>query len=90
MVVAKMAEFYDPLGIFEPFKLQLKLEVSKLNGMEWDQILPDDLQFLEFLHNPEFQHPAQNLAGHLSLVPSILTDFSRHSKLPFHKGYHRR
>ena len=55
MVVAKMAEFYDPLGIFEPFKLQLKLEVSKLNGMEWDQILPDDLQFLEFSSYPVAQ-----------------------------------
>ena len=43
-VVAKMAEFYDPLGIFEPYKLQLKLDVSKLNGMGWDEILPDDLQ----------------------------------------------
>lgn len=44
IVISKIAEFYDPLGIWEPLKLQLKLEASLLNGMGWDEILPEELQ----------------------------------------------
>ena len=33
-VVSKVSEFYDPLGIFEPTKLQLKLEMTKLTGLQ--------------------------------------------------------
>ena len=31
-VTARIAEFYDPAGLMEPLKLQLKLHLSKLNG----------------------------------------------------------
>lgn len=46
VVASKMAEFYDPIGLWEPFKLQLKLEVSKLNGLDWKEPLPDETQEL--------------------------------------------
>ena len=36
MVVAKIAELFDPIGMFEPYKLQLKLDSSCLNGLDWD------------------------------------------------------
>ena len=44
LVISKIAEFYDPVGIWEPLKLQLKLEAAMLNCMEWDELLPEELQ----------------------------------------------
>ena len=59
MVVAKIAEIWDPIGLWEPFKLQLKLDNSELKGMDYDVALEDDLQvhwkhrFQQFLEVPE-------------------------------------
>ena len=41
-IIAKIAEFYDPIGIWEPLKLQLKLRAASMNGLEWDQELAED------------------------------------------------
>ena len=43
-VVAKVAELFDPMGLWEPLKLQLKLDLSILNGMDWKAPLDDSLQ----------------------------------------------
>ena len=54
VVASKVAELFDPMGLWEPFKLQLKLEQRALNGMDWNKPLPPDLQdhwkwrFLQF------------------------------------------
>jgi len=59
MVVSKLAELYDPIGIIEPYKLQLKLNASLLNGMDWDTPIPPELQpfwhqtFAELLDMPK-------------------------------------
>ena len=42
--MSKLAEFYDPVGPFECYKLQLKLNLSKLNIHDWDDIISDDKQ----------------------------------------------
>jgi hypothetical protein len=44
MVVSKIAELWDPVGIWEPYKLQLKLDNSYLNGTDWDTVLSCELQ----------------------------------------------
>lgn len=44
MVMSKLAEFFDPIGLFEPLKLQYKLGLSALNKYDWDETLPDTLQ----------------------------------------------
>ena len=31
---ARVAEFFDPAGLWEPVKLKLKLHLSKLNGRD--------------------------------------------------------
>ena len=36
-VVAEEAEFFDPIGMWEPVKLQLKLKSSKVNKLHWDE-----------------------------------------------------
>ena len=44
LVVSKIAEIWDPIGIWEPYKLQLKLDNSYLNGNDWDTPLNCNLQ----------------------------------------------
>jgi hypothetical protein len=39
-VLGCAAEFFDPLGLFEPVKLNLKLSLSELNHLMWDQPVP--------------------------------------------------
>ena len=43
-VVSKLAEFYDPAGFFECYKLQLKLNLTRLNQFDWDTVIPDHEQ----------------------------------------------
>ena len=43
-VVSKLAEFYDPAGFFECYKLQLKLNLTRLNQFDWNNIIPDHEQ----------------------------------------------
>ena len=41
MCLAKSSEIYDPLGIMEPLKSKMKRDLSKLNGTDWDEPVPD-------------------------------------------------
>ena len=34
-VAARVAELFDPAGLYEPIKLQLKLLLAELNGKDW-------------------------------------------------------
>ena len=43
-VVSKTAEIFDPVGLWEPIKLNLKLMATELNGFEWDSPLPENFQ----------------------------------------------
>lgn len=58
MVIGKISELYDPNGLFEAFKVQLKLEAKALNGLDWDEPLSPELQlhwakrFEQFLDVP--------------------------------------
>ena len=40
MCLSKSAEIYDPLGIWEPLKAKFKRDLSRLNGLEWDENIP--------------------------------------------------
>ena len=37
IVVSKISELYDPVRLFEPIKLQYKLEMRSLSGLVWDE-----------------------------------------------------
>ena len=54
MVIAKISELYDPCGLFEPFKVILKLDSKQLAGQDWDSILPAALQQLWTKHFCDF------------------------------------
>ena len=43
-VAARIVELYDPIGVMEPLKLQLKLQLSKLNRRDWKIPLNPDEQ----------------------------------------------
>jgi len=40
-VVAKSAEIFDPLGLFEPYKAMLKRHLARLNSLSWDDPIPE-------------------------------------------------
>ena len=40
MCLSKSAEIYDPLGLWEPLKSKFKRDLSRLNGLEWDENIP--------------------------------------------------
>ena len=40
-VASKVAEIFDPIGLWEPLKLQLKLDFSMLNGRTWESKLSE-------------------------------------------------
>ena len=45
-VVARIAELFDPVGLVEPVKLQLKLHLARLNGKTLKEALsPDEEEF---------------------------------------------
>ena len=43
-VLSRMSEMYDPCGIWEPFRVQMKLAMIPLNGIDWDATLSEDLR----------------------------------------------
>ena len=43
-VASKVAELFDPIGIVEPVRLQLKIFLAELKGFEWDETLSLETQ----------------------------------------------
>jgi hypothetical protein len=41
-IASRVAEFYDPVGLFEPLKLAMKLALSELNALDWKDPIPQD------------------------------------------------
>ena len=39
-ILSKVAELYDPCGVWEPIKLQMKLAMLPLKGLDWDEEIP--------------------------------------------------
>ncbi len=74
VVVSKVAEYWEPVGIWEPYNCQLKLSAQALNGLNWDTPLDHDIQehwrerFKEFIQIPQlsvrrFVFPENTKAG---------------------------
>lgn len=59
VVISKIAEIWEPLGLWEPYKVQLKLASRLLNESDWDKPLGPDIQeywlqrFHQFLDLPK-------------------------------------
>ena len=61
VVVSKIAEYWEPVGIWEPSRVQLKLSAQLLNGLNWDTPLDPESQkywqdkFKDFLDIPKLE-----------------------------------
>ena len=44
LIISKIAEMFDPLGLWEPLKVQYKLQATTLNSFPWDKPLEQVLQ----------------------------------------------
>jgi hypothetical protein len=44
MILAKISELFDPCGFWEPVKVQLKLELRKIQEFGWDEVIPLEYQ----------------------------------------------
>ena len=46
VIISKVAEFFDPVGLWEPMKLQLKLHSACRNNIPWNQkLFPEEENF---------------------------------------------
>ena len=63
IVISKIAEFFDPVGLWEPLKLQLKLHSARLNSLPWDQKLSSEeekfwkIKLIQFVRFRELSAP---------------------------------
>ena len=44
VIVGKVMELFDILGLVEPYKVQMKLLARESNQFQWDEVLPEPLQ----------------------------------------------
>ena len=42
-VLSRMAEFFDPVGWWEPLRLQMKLSFQELNALDWKDPVPESM-----------------------------------------------
>ena len=74
-----ISSLFDPLGIYEPIKLQLKLHLAELSPYEWDEVLDNTLQLhwqvvLTILDNatstpiPRYIGPPDTLTSPIRLI----------------------
>ena len=42
-IISQVASFYDPCGLWESYRLQLKLDCIPVNQFDWDTLLPPEL-----------------------------------------------
>ena len=63
LILAKVAEFWDPCGFWEPIKVQMKIAMLELAGTGWDEELKPEIQnawreiLREFVNFPEIKIP---------------------------------
>ena len=63
MILAKISEMFDPCGFWEPIKVQMKLELKKIQDFEWDVEIPENQQvewkeiLREYVHLHEIMIP---------------------------------
>ena len=68
LVISKIATLFDPLGIWEPIKLQLKLHSAALNSTPWDKHISSEQELFWKTKLPEFVD-YENLSANRCVVP---------------------
>ena len=65
-----MAEFFDPVGWWEPLRLQMKLSFQELNALDWKDPVPESSTETWVGHFRQLEE-AQNLT--IPVVSSLMT-----------------
>ena len=67
-VLSRMAEFFDPVGWWEPLRLQMKLSFQELNALDWKDPVPESSTETWVSHFRQLEE-AQNLTIPRCVVP---------------------
>ena len=70
ILLGKIMEVYDPIGLFEPVKSKLKIDMKLVHTYDYDELLPDDLQVL-WKANLLLIHNTRSLAAPRPFVSPI-------------------
>ena len=74
-VVAKVAEFFDRIGMWESVKLQLKLKLTKVSKLQWDKCLrapeQDDWKHMYNVHTLAMFTEYSELRAHNCSLPRV-------------------
>lgn len=77
-ILAKIAEFFDPCGFFEPIKIQMKLQMLGLKGKGQDESLDNNEQDIwketlrGFVNLPDIKIPRFCLPSYLISSSKII------------------
>ena len=69
IIISQTACLFDPLGLWEPIKLQLKLHSARLNNMHWDKKIDEAEQLFWKTKLPEFVRFG-NLSARRCVIPA--------------------
>ena len=73
ILLGKVMELYDIIGIVEVIKSKLKIDMKQVVKYDYDEVLPDDLQHV-WMHNISLIHQAKELRMPRSFIPSNAVD----------------
>ena len=68
-VLSRTAEFFDPVGWWEPLRLQMKLSFQELNALDWKDPVPESMVETWICHFRQLE-TAQSLTIPHCVVPS--------------------
>ena len=69
IIISQTACLFDPLGLWEPIKLQLKLHSARLNNVHWDKKIDEAEQLFWKTKLPEFVRFG-NLSARRCVIPA--------------------
>ena len=72
-ILGKVMECYDTLGVLEPIKAKLKLDLKKLSGIDYDVGISQELQEL-WSSNLCLLHRAKEITVHRCFIPEDALD----------------
>ena len=73
MTLGKTAEFWEPIGFLEPFKVKFKLDLKELQCYEWDDKISEQLSEM-WKHNFRLMVKAREVTVGRSVVPANAID----------------
>ena len=74
-VLSRTAEFFDPVGWWEPLRLQMKLSFQELNSLDWKDPVPEHLHDTWVDHFSELENSKALTIPRCIIPPSAPSDW---------------